>query len=41
MEYVAEFKIDGLSVVLEYENGSFVRGATRETAKLVRMLPRT
>lgn len=28
-EYVVEYKIDGLSVALEYENGVFVRGATR------------
>jgi len=29
VEYVVEFKIDGLSVALKYENGVFVRGATR------------
>ncbi|MBQ7109396.1 MAG: NAD-dependent DNA ligase LigA [Clostridia bacterium] len=29
VEYVTEMKIDGLSVSLEYENGSFVRGSTR------------
>lgn len=29
VEYVVEYKIDGLSVALKYENGSFVRGATR------------
>lgn len=28
-EYVVEYKIDGLSVSLEYENGVFMRGATR------------
>lgn len=28
-EYDVELKIDGLSVALEYENGQFVRGATR------------
>jgi len=28
-EYVVELKIDGLSVALEYEDGLFVRGATR------------
>lgn len=28
-EYVVEYKIDGLSVALEYVNGEFVRGATR------------
>lgn len=29
VEYVVELKIDGLSVSLEYENGIFIRGATR------------
>ncbi len=29
VEYVVEFKIDGVSVSLEYENGRFVRGSTR------------
>ena len=29
VEYTVEPKIDGLSVALEYENGVFVRGATR------------
>lgn len=29
VEYVTEYKIDGLSVSLEYENGKFVRGSTR------------
>ncbi|MCG8539020.1 MAG: NAD-dependent DNA ligase LigA [Clostridia bacterium] len=29
VEYVVEYKIDGLSVALKYENGSFVRGTTR------------
>ena len=28
-EYTVELKIDGLSVCLEYQNGVFVRGATR------------
>ncbi|MDO4744540.1 MAG: NAD-dependent DNA ligase LigA, partial [Clostridia bacterium] len=28
-EYIVEMKIDGLSVSLEYENGSFLRGSTR------------
>ena len=29
VDYFCEFKLDGLSVSLIYENGIFVRGATR------------
>lgn len=29
MEYIAELKVDGLGVALIYENGRFIRGATR------------
>ena len=29
IEYCVELKIDGLKIVLNYENGNFVRGATR------------
>lgn len=29
LEYCCELKIDGLKIVLTYENGSFIRGATR------------
>lgn len=49
--YVAEPKIDGLSVAIEYRNGVFYRGATRgdgvtgenvtENLKTVRSLPQT
>lgn len=33
-EYVVEAKIDGLSVALEYENGVFIRGATRGNGQI-------
>lgn len=33
-EYVVEWKIDGLTVALEYENGFFVRGATRGDGRI-------
>ena len=33
LEYVVELKIDGLGVSLFYEDGKFVRGATRGTGK--------
>lgn len=33
-DYVVEWKIDGLTVALEYDNGRFVRGATRGDGKV-------
>ena len=33
-DYVVEWKIDGLTVALEYDNGKFVRGATRGDGKI-------
>ena len=49
--FVVEPKVDGLSVALEYQNGHFVRGATRgdgitgedvtENLRTIRSLPRT
>ncbi len=34
LEYLVELKIDGLKVILDYENGVFVRGATRGDGRI-------
>ncbi len=34
IEYCVELKIDGLKIILTYENGEFVRGATRGDGKV-------
>ncbi len=34
IEYCAELKIDGLKIIITYENGEFVRGATRGDGKI-------
>lgn len=34
LKYVVETKIDGLSVALEYENGKFIKGATRGNGEI-------
>src|SRR5690625_372313 len=43
VEYICELKIDGLAISLTYENGDFVRGATREdittNLKTIRSIP--
>ena len=49
LEYIVELKIDGLKVILDYEHGVFVRGATRgdgvigeditENLKMIRDIP--
>lgn len=49
LEYISELKIDGLKIILEYENGFFTKGATRgdgiygeditENIKTIRSIP--
>ena len=34
LEYVIELKIDGLKVILDYDKGKFIRGATRGDGKI-------